>query len=264
MIKLFIAGIFNRLWVRYDNAKMVKIAENVLCKRPYVINTNFGSYIWNSMMTYSLLNENYESEIKKVIQKCWESSKNNNGGEKRRLLNIWCNIWRWTIDCAKNYNFNVIAFEPAPETYDTFIINVALSKLLDKVEPYNVALWSDNSTMKFWYNKYINSGSSHIITWKSKYDYDWWTVIEVPVRKFDDLKIDDEKIEKTRLIIMDVEWFEFNVLKWMRNTLNKFHDINIIMEIWDDSKNKDAVIGLMDWLWYTANQIDKDDWLFTK
>jgi hypothetical protein len=34
----------------------------------------------------------------------------------------------------------VIAFEPAPEIYDTFIKNVALSSLLDKVESYNIAL----------------------------------------------------------------------------------------------------------------------------
>lgn len=260
MIKLFFAGIFNRIWVRYQNAKMVKIAENILCKRPYLINTDFGNYIWNSMMTYFLLNENYEPEIKKVIEKCWEK----NRGKNSIMLNIWCNIWRRAIDCAKNFNYNVIAFEPAPEIYDTFVTNVALSRLVDKVMSYNIALWSDNSTMKFWYNKYINNGSSHIITWKSKYDYDWWVVIEVPVRRFDDLWIDDQKIEGTRLIIMDVEWFELNVLKWMKNTLKKFHDIDIIMEIRDDQKNKDSVITLMEWLWYIAKQIDKDDRLFTK
>lgn len=260
MIKLFFAGIFNRIWVRYQNAKMVRIAENILCKRPYIINTDFGNYIWNSMMTYFLLNENYEPEIKKVIEMCWKK----NRGKNSIMLNIWCNIWRRTIDCAKNFNYNVIAFEPAPEIYDTFVMNVALSKLVNKVISYNIALWSDNSTMKFWYNKYINNGSSHIITWKSKYDYDWWVVIEVPVRRFDDLWIDDEKIERTRLIIMDVEWFELNVLKWMKNTLKKFHDINIIMEIWNDQKNKDAVITLMEWLWYIAKQIDKDNRLFTK
>ena len=257
MIRLFFAGLFNRLWVRCENAKMIKIAENILCKRPYIINTGFGNYLWNSMMTYFLLDENYEPEIKKVIKKISKDR-----GDI--MLNIWCNIWRWAIDCAKNYDYDVIAFEPAPEIYDTFIRNVALSSLLDKVESYNIALWSDNSTMKFWYNKYINSGSSHIITWKSKYEHDWWEIIEVPVKKFDDLWIDSDKIDKTRLIIMDVEWFELNVLRWMEKALKNFHDINIIMEIWDDQENKEKVLNLMKWLGYDSKQLDKDDRLFTK
>ena len=40
-----------------------------------------------------------------------------------------------------------------------------------------------------------------------------------------------KKIKSTRLVIMDVEWYELNVLKWMEKSLKEFHDINIIMEI---------------------------------
>lgn len=45
--------------------------------------------------------------------------------------------------------------------------------------------------------------------------------IKVPVKRFDDLWIDSNKIDKTRLVIMDVEWFELNVLKWMGENTKK-------------------------------------------
>lgn len=260
MLKLFIAGIFNRIWVKYNYAKMVKIAENILCKRPYLINTEFGNYLWNSMMTYFLLNENYELKIKKII----ENVSKLNWNSENIMINVWCNIWRWSIDCAKNYNYNVIAFEPAPEIYDTFITNVALSKLHNKVESYNIALWAENSKMKFYYSKFINNGSSHIIIWKSKNDFDWWVIIEVPVKRFDDLWIEKEKIEKTRLVIMDVEWYEYHVLRGMEKTLKQFKDINIIVEIRENHKDKEKTIDYMKSLWYKVKSIDSDNRLFTK
>jgi hypothetical protein len=50
----------------------------------------------------------------------------------------------------------------------------------------------------------------------------------------------------------------------MENTLKKFHDVSFIIEIWDNQKNKDAVLDFMKQLDYTVKQIDKDNWLFAK
>ena len=79
MFKLFIAWIFNRIWVRNESAKWIRYAENILCKRPYIINTNFGSYIWNSMMAYFLLDEDYEPEINEVIRDCYQKNMKQGG-----------------------------------------------------------------------------------------------------------------------------------------------------------------------------------------
>ena len=94
--------------------------------------------------------------------------------------------------------------------------------------------------------------------------FDGWEIIKVPVKRFDDLWIEKEKIENTRLIIMDVEWFELNVLKWMKNTLKSFSNISIIIEIWDNKENKNETIKFMNDLWYMEKQIDDSNRLFTK
>lgn len=227
-----------------------------MCTKKVLIESPFWNYLVQSLNEYAQIDKNYEYEIWKVISKVTKNNIDNN----KFLINIWCNIWRWSIDCAKNYNYNVIAFEPAPENFDKLRINIALSKLIDKFETYKIALWDKEWMAKFEYKSFHN-WSSQIVKDTA---LEWWEIIDVPVKRFDDLWIDNEKIEHTRLIIMDVEWFELNVLKWMENTLKKFHDINIIMEIRDDKKNKDAVINLMKWSNYTAKQIDKDNWLFSK
>lgn len=233
--------------------KMWKLA-NKICSKKYICNTPFWNYIIWSLNEYAQMDINYEKEIWNIINKL---SKNLKGD--KYLINIWCNIWRRAIDCSKNYKYKVIAFEPAPETFNKLRINIALSSLCDVFELYNLALWDTNTTLNFEYKEFHN-GSSQIVKDKP---LEWWTLIQVPVKKFDDLEISQEKIDKTRLIIMDVEWFEFNVIKWMEKSLKEFHDINIIMEIWENP-NKDNTINFMKNLWYSISQIDEANYLFSK
>ena len=63
---------------------------------------------------------------------------------------------------------------------------------------------------------------------------------------------------------MDVEWFELNVLKWMENTLKRFSNINLIVEIWNNKENKSETIKFMNSLWYSEKQIDDSNRLFSK
>lgn len=236
---------------------MLKIA-NYFCSHEYIFKTPFWKYLCSSLQEYVLMDKNYESEIWKVINKV-----TNKKDTEKYLINIWCNIWRRAIDLAKNYNYKVIAFEPAPHTYYSLMVNVALSDLLNQFETYNLALWNESTTLNFEYRKYHN-GSSHIIDNNEQAKIEWWEIIKVPVRRFDDLWIDTEKIENTRLIIMDVEWFELNVLKWMENTLKKFSNINLIVEIWNNKENKSETIKFMNSLWYSEKQIDDSNRLFSK
>lgn len=218
-----------------------------------IVKTKHWEYMCSNFHDFLMVDDNYEPEMNNAIKKV-----NKTKGDY--LINIGCNVWRWAIACAKMYGYNVIAFEPAPETFRRLKINVLLSKLEDKIQIMNVWLWNNNWTMKFDYIPQRN--------WWSKIIQDdtilEWNTIEVPVKRFDDLNIDDEKIEKTRLIIMDVEWFEYQALKWMEKSLKKFHDISIMVEIWKDHKDKENTINFMKWLWYTAKEIDEGDWVFKK
>lgn len=259
MIRVVIAWIFvkmSNIWNHKFWVKMLKFA-NFFCSKEYIFNTPFWKYLCSSLQEYVLMDKDYETDIWKVIKKVTDKKDNS-----KYLINIWCNIWRWAIDLAKNYNYKVIAFEPAPHTYYSLTVNIALSDLLKCFEIYNIALWNENTTLNFEYRKFHN-GSSHIMD-NNDVKFDGWEIIKVPVKRFDDLWIEKEKIENTRLIIMDVEWFELNVLKWMKNTLKSFSNISIIIEIWDNKENKNETIKFMNDLWYMEKQIDDSNRLFTK
>ena len=200
--------------------------------------------------------DKYEPEIYDIIKKVSNWYKKND----YYMINVWCNVWRRGIACAKQFWYNVLAFEPAPETYRRLKINTLLSNLENKIETFNIWLWDENNIMKFDYVPQFNWISKVITEW----DKIEWEVIEVPIKRFDDLHIDKEKITKTRLMIMDVEWFEYHALKWMQNTLKEFHDISIIIEIWDQDKDKNKTIDFMKSLWYSIKRIDKTNWLFSK
>lgn len=95
---------------------------------------------------------------------------------------------------------------------------------------------------------------------------DKWVSIQVPVKRFDDLWIDKDIIKNTRLIIMDVEWFEYNVLQGMSNALDKFANINIIIEIASGKSvaEKNKIFNYLEGKWYHYEKIDSEDWLFYK
>ena len=261
MFRLLLAWIFVKLYnIFWMKSKMwiflLRIA-NRFCSKEYIFTTPFWKYLCKWLQEYILMNKNYEPWIWNIIKKL---SQNHDGGY---IINIWCNIWRWTIDLAKNYNYKVLAFEPAPKTYYSLNVNVALSNLLNNVQTFNVALWDKNGFAKFEYEEYHN-WSSHIIDNNKNNLNLWWKIIDVPLKKFDDLGIEDGIIKNTRLLIMDVEWFEFNVLRWMKDTLKIFKNISLIIEIWEDSKTKEETIKFLEDLWYKTDKIDESNYLFSK
>lgn len=63
---------------------------------------------------------------------------------------------------------------------------------------------------------------------------------------------------------MDVEWFEWATLQGMKQSLQKFSDIDIIVEIFENNPKKPETIAFMESLGYTAKQIEKDNYLFSR
>ena len=244
------------LWKKWDffQKKYIKKASKF---RDLIVNTNHGEYLCSNFHDFLEVHDNYELETNDIIKKITKDVRNT---KDKYLINVWCNVWRWAIACAKVYWYNVIAFEPAPETYRRLKINILLSNLDNKIETYNIWLWDRNETIKFEYVPEWNGGS-HVIQSDTKTG---WNIIEIPIKKFDDLWIDKEKIEKTKLVIMDVEWFELNVLKWMENTLKEFKDVKLIIEIHDTNKNRNETMNFMADLWFSAEKIDNLNYLFSK
>ena len=242
--------------------KLENLAQSIVCKRPYILWTPFWNYLAVSLQHYCTIIDNYEPTIKDVIQKVSKNIKDDS-----YLINIWSNVWRYAIWLSIEYWYKVMAFEPNPKTFHNLQINTLLSDLDKKVKLFNVWLWNENWELSFatWSNC---DWMAHIVDnndindyWKSMYE---WNIIQVPVNRFDDLWIEKEKIEKTRLVIIDVEWYEYHALRGMEKTLKEFKDINIIVEIRENHKDKENTIDFMKSLWYSVKSIDNENWLFSK
>lgn len=239
--------------------KFYTIMANRL-KKDFIFNTTFGKFIGSTENQWFVMQNNYEPDLQKIII---NNTKKNIKKHNNVFINIWSHIWRWAIELAKNYNYNIIAFEPAPNTYYTLRCNVVLSNLEIKIKTYNMWLWNKDWNLKFEYFKQ-HDWWSHIITDDSRYT-GLWEIIDIPVKKLDTSKlISNSELDNTRLIMIDVEWYELDVLKWMKESLKKLKDIDIIVEIFENNKNKNETIRLMTDLWYKAKQIDRMDWLFSK
>lgn len=238
--------------------KFYTIMANRL-KKDFIFNTTFGKFIGNTKNQRFVMQKNYEPDLKKIII----NNTKNNTKDNNIFINIWSHIWRWAIELAKNYNYNIIAFEPAPNTYYTLRCNIVLSNLETKIKTYNIWLWDKDWNLEFEYFEQ-HDWWSHIITENSIYTGSW-KKISIPVMRLDTSNlISDYELDNTRLIMIDVEWYELDVLKWMKELLKKLSDVDIIVEIFEHNKNKDETIRLMKDLWYNAKQIDWMDWLFFK
>lgn len=122
-------------------------------------------------------------------------------------------------------------------------------------------MWDKEDYLDFEYIPLHDWSSRVFQKWFKQYRHS--KMIKVPIKKMDDLNL-WIKNNNIRLIMIDVEWFEYNVLKGMSDMLDALYDVDIIVEILPENKDKDNVIEYMKNKWYNVKQIDDIDYLFRK
>lgn len=222
--------------------------------KTFVFKTSFWTYLWKTVNHRTVLDPDYEPALRKIINQNYKK----NHDQERIFVDIWAHIWRYAVELTKNYWYKTYAFEPSPETYKILKSNTILSGIESDIQVFNYALWDKEAEMFFDYRE-DNDASSKIIqnpTNKEK-------AIKVPVRIFDNLlsEIDSKKV---RLIIMDVEWFEYQVLQGMTSFFQKAWDFDFIIEIMDDQERRLETIEFMHKLWFQSKKIDRDNYHFWK
>jgi len=222
--------------------------------KTFVFKTKFWTYIGKTVNHRTVLSPDYEPALKKVIDENYNKYKD----EERIFIDIGAHIWRYAIELTKNYGYFTYSFEPSPETYKILKCNVILSDIENKINIFNYALGNQNTEMMFDYN-WDNDASSKIIQ-DINNESKW---IKVPVRIFDTLNLDLDP-QKVKLIIMDVEWFEYQVLQGMSVFFHEAKNLDCIIEIMDDQKEKKQTINFMKDIWYQARKIDDNNYHFWK
>jgi len=219
----------------------------------FVFKTPFGTYLGKTVNHWTVLSPDYEPALRKVIDQNFKKYEN----EEKIFVDIWAHIWRYAIELAKNYGYSVYAFEPSPQTHKILKSNAILSEVEEQVHIFNYALWDRETEMPFDYRE-DNDASSQIIQ-ESHSNIG----IKVPVKIFDTLWLGFNP-KKIKLIIMDVEGFEYQVLQGMKNFLRENWNLDIIIEIMDHQKNRKNTIDYMHALWYYSKKIDHNNYHFWK
>jgi FkbM family methyltransferase len=258
-VRLCILEIWNCLKGR---TKLKFFEENdfrikTILNREFLFNTPpHGEFIASSIDGWYAMQSNYEKYIQEIFNENYQRYKD----EKDKIfLDIGANIGRFTVLNALR-GYKIYAFEPAEPIFKRLERNVKLNNLNNVILiPY--ALSDVETEFEFEYFEGFEA-SSRISMQKdelSKYA----KILKIKTKKLDDIvKEYVIDINKIRLIKIDVEGHEYNVIKGGIKTFKKLENVDITIEIWDSNPNKEKTLKLMRELGFKYEQISKDDWHF--
>jgi len=229
-----------------------------LLNKEFFFITPFGKFIASSIDGWYIMQLNYEKCIQEVFDKNYQKYRNN---KVKIFLDIGANIGRYTVLNGLR-GYKVYAFEPAEPIFKQLQKNIELNNLNNVVLiPYGV---SDNENiLEFEYFKGFEA-SSRIKFQEDEYSK-YAKILKIKTKKLDNIvKEYNISVDKIRLIKIDAEGHEYNIIKGGYKTFKKLQNVDITIEIWNSSPSKEKTIKLMKDLGFQYKQISKNDWHFWK
>jgi FkbM family methyltransferase len=133
------------------------------------------------------------------------------------VFDIGANTGVFTLLAASaNQNLEVVSFEPVPHIFNKLSKNIKINELEDRCHAHQMAVSNFNGFGKFHvpFGDCPSSASLDINGFRGAKGY----LINVSVRKLDDLCLDFKKVD---LVKVDVEGYEDKVLEGMENILKQ-------------------------------------------
>lgn len=153
---------------------------------------------------------------------------------KSTMLDIGANIGVMTVSMAmKHPQATVFAFEPIPDNQRT-IEKVLKHYRLNNVKLFKIALGDQAGEIKMVVPVVGNSnmqGLSHVVEEEQQHQGEYFTV---PIQRLDTIP-ELMSVEKISAIKIDVENFEYYVLKGAQGLLEKYKPV-IYCELWDNER----------------------------
>ena len=135
------------------------------------------------------------------------------------FLDIGANVGGYSILASNVAGARSMAFEPVPSTHDRLLRNIRLNNIEDRVRCFRLGIADVEQTLMMTADR---GGLNHIISGPCH-----GATIEVPVRRLDDVLGD----EPCRLIKLDAEGFEMNVLRGGSHVFGNPNLLALIVEL---------------------------------
>jgi FkbM family methyltransferase len=172
------------------------------------------------------------------------------------VLDIGGNIGQTALFMAKKTSPGgvVISFEPFPETYKRFLTNLQLNPGINNLVVENIALGNSHAKLKMLAENTGNSGQNRILNENNPAD----AVIEVDVMPLSSY-LHNKPLDRIDLIKIDVEGFEYNVLKGASDVLKKYRPL-LYIELSEKNLNQQGssaseVVRLLNELSYDVKDV---------
>lgn len=208
------SGIWNYFPFKQINAFYKKISKNEIILKE--INYWFKMFLsaWrviDDQIKFSWVWEKHISELLKDNLKEWDI-----------FLDLGANIWYDSLLASKLVweTWKVISFEPNKDNFQKLSRNIEVNNFKN-IQIYKFWVWKEKSKFELFYDE-SNPGATSIIK-RGNHNDSLKETIEV-------VKLDDFlKRARIDFIKMDIEWFEYDAILWMKNIL-KENNLKIIFE----------------------------------
>jgi len=196
-------------------------------KWDYIIKNNYGKFLINEPWDMSPIISTYFEEdlVSEFINT-----------DKWIFLDIWSNIWKYSVILWKEW-FKCYSIEPNPNLHKFILKNIELNSIQKEVNliPFWIDFKEDSLKLKI-------PGWDNYWSWSIVNNYIDYKEVNINLITFSKL-IQDYciNINDIRLIKIDVEWYEKNVIDSMLNYLWKFNNLKIIIEMFDEKWNVDYI-----------------------
>ena len=212
------------LW--YNNKSPIKKGNAFLGRKisrlapiPYIINNvvlnlNPSAYIDQSL----IYNKEHDDEVKKLIDELLT--------QDDIFLDIGANIGYFSLYAAATKRCAVLAFEPSKREYYRFYKNIEINNL-SNIVIYPYALGKENTSGSLNLATFLNPGENSLLSTQGFKSNEQEIVL---IKKLSDVVVKTQ-IQKVRLVKIDVEGYEVNVLEGMQDCMEFLVNAKFVVEI---------------------------------
>lgn len=175
-------------------------------------------------------------------------------GPHGTMIDIGANIGYFSLLGARYTDGTVFAFEPEEHNFDLLSRNTRLNGCTN-VKPIRKAVGNTAGTLKL-YKSSGNAGDHHTYPTAEKRQ-----ATEVEVVRIDDVL---HEVQNVRLIKIDVQGFEENVVRGMERILTATENVKVVSEfwpqgLWNAGSSADGYLDFMESLGFTWQILNEEN-----